>query len=143
MGEELTIDIPDMPQEVSAVFERIPARFRDGVLLLRRWISTEAAARQDVGEVVETLKWGEMSYLTQSPRSGTTIRIAAWDRPDKGAGFGLFVPCQTTLIGQFKELHGETFRFDKNRGIVFARDEELRQAPLRHFIALAHTYHLG
>ena len=84
-----------------------------------------------------------MSYLTQSPRSGTTIRIAAWDRPDKGLGFGLFVPCQTTLIAQFKELHGNAFRFDKNRGIVFAREEELREAPLRHFIALAHTYHLG
>ncbi|MCB9994522.1 MAG: DUF1801 domain-containing protein [Hyphomicrobiaceae bacterium] len=135
--------LPDMPGDVAAVFERAPEAFKGALGRMRGWIFEEAAAREEVGSVAETLRWGEMAYLTHSPRSGTTIRLAAWERPDRGSGFGLFVPCQTTLIEQFRHQHGEAFRFDKNRGILFSCEEELREAPLRHFIALAHTYHLG
>jgi hypothetical protein len=103
---------------------------------LRKLILDTAAATDGVGEIEETLKWGQPSYLTKS-KSGTTIRI---DRHG-ASGYALFVNCQTNLIDTFREHYPRQFKFDGKRAIVFDLKDKLPQAALSHCIALALTYH--
>ena len=126
------------PPEVRAVFDALPPGQRDALLVLRQLI-LDAAGSADVGELVETLKWGDPAYLPKRPRVGTTVRINAL----KGTtdGYALYVHCQTTLMDQYRLLYPETFAFDGQRALLFSTREPLPEAALRHCIALALTYH--
>jgi hypothetical protein len=107
---------------------------------LRQLIFATAAETDGVGKIEETLKWGQPSYLTESSGSGTTIRIDALkNEPGK---YAMFVHCQTDLVAQFRELYPRTFRYEGNRSLVFDVERKVPQPALRHFIALALTYHL-
>ena len=59
----------------------------------------------------------------------------------KAGQYALYVHCQTTLVGDFKALYPNDFRYEGARALHF----DARQAPpadaLRHCIALALTYH--
>jgi hypothetical protein len=103
---------------------------------LRKLILDTAAATDSVGEIEETLKWGQPSYLTKS-KSGTTIRIDRYG----ASGYALFVNCQTNLIDTFREHYPRQFKFEGKRAIVFDLNDDPPQAALRHCIALALTYH--
>jgi hypothetical protein len=129
---------PDPPPEVRAVFDALPHDQREALLLLRRLI-LQAAAEADVGELLETLKWGDPAYLPKRPRVGTTVRINAL----KGSTdrYAMYVHCQTTLMDQYRLLYPETFAFDGQRALLFSVSEPVPEAALRHCIALALTYH--
>src|SRR5689334_23451517 len=125
-----------MPKSaVAAVFESYPRALRTKLAALRKLILTTAAKTEGVGELEETLKWGQPSYLTKA-KSGTTIRI---DR--HGEGYALFVNCQTTLIDTYRERYARHLKFEGNRAIVFSLSEDPPPEILRHCIALALTYH--
>src|SRR5438445_2223082 len=85
---------------VEAVFRAYPDGVRKRLLALRRLIFDTAVATIGVGRIEETLKWGQPSYLTVNPRSGSTIRI---DQVPPG-GYALYVHCQTNLVATFREL---------------------------------------
>ena len=124
---------------VAAVFEAYPERLRGPLLALRRLIFETAAETEGVGQLVETLKWGQPAYLTERPRTGSTIRIDALkDRPD---GYALFVHCQSRLVPSYRERYGDVLSFDGTRAILLSADESPPEAILRHCIALALTYH--
>jgi len=125
---------------VAAVFAAFPERLRARLLELRALILDTAKATPCVGEIVETLKWGEPAYLPKTPRVGTTVRVNAL----KGSAdrYVVYFPCQTTLVETFRERYPETFRFQGNRAIVFAIGDRLPTKALRHCVALALTYHL-
>ena len=129
-----------MPAPVSAVYETFPDAAQRLLLNLRDLIFEEAAANPNIGLIYETLKWNEPAYLTESPRSGTTIRLC-WKAkmPDQSA---LYVPCQTNLVDQWKDLYGSTFRFSGQRAILFDHNEPPPKDAIRHCIAMALTYHL-
>jgi hypothetical protein len=61
--------------EVAAVFNSYPQNIRTKLMFLRQLILETAASTEGVGELEETLKWGEPSYLTSKTKSGSTIRI--------------------------------------------------------------------
>jgi hypothetical protein len=125
---------------VSAVFDRYSANTRRNLMLLRRLIYEVAYTLPEVGGLVETLKWGQPSYLTNS-RSGNTIRI---DQVKAGAGeYAMYFNCQTTLVETFRKLCGATFTYEGNRAIIFSEREAIPIEPIKHCIALALTYHLG
>jgi hypothetical protein len=97
-----------------------------------------AAATPGVGKLEETLKWGQPSYLTTSSKSGTTIRL---DRLSGAADqYALFVPCQTDLVQQFKEIYPNSLRFQGTRAVVMNTEDAAPVEALRHCIALALTY---
>ncbi len=124
---------------VKAVFESYPPDVRESLLNLRSLILETAAERNEVGELQETLKWGQPSYLTVKPKSGSTIRI---DQVKGQAGrYALYCHCQTTLIEDFRALYPDEFRFEGNRAVLFDAADKLDEAALRHCIALALTYH--
>ncbi len=66
---------PIMNPDVAAVFNAYPPKFRRGLLALRDLILETAEATEGVGEIQETLKWGEPAYLPVKRGIGTTIRI--------------------------------------------------------------------
>jgi len=124
---------------VSAAFASYPPRLRKALMRLRDIIFSVAAKSEGVGALEETLKWGEPSYLTTSSRSGTTVRIGGVkDDPSKVA---VFVHCQTNLVAPFRERYPQ-LDFDGNRGIRFDAAAPLPENELRHFLALALTYHV-
>ncbi|MDE2793160.1 MAG: DUF1801 domain-containing protein [Paracoccaceae bacterium] len=127
---------PDTGTGVSAVFETYPPEIRKRTIRLRQLVLDTAAALAEVGEVEETLKWGEPSYVT---KTGSTIRLG-WkaSRPDEHR---LFFHCGTKLVGTFKELYPDTLKFEGNRAIVLHKSADLPIAPLKHCISLALTYH--
>ena len=122
--------------EVAAVFASHPAQQRERLLALRELILSTAAATPGVGRIEETLKWGQISYLTPETGSGTTVRIDA-----EGDGAAIFVNCQTDLVQRFRALYPDTFGYAGERAVLLAADKPVDEAALGHCVALALTYH--
>ena len=55
-----------MNQDVAERFASYPANVRLKMQRLRRLIFAVAAQDERVGELTETLKWGELAYLTSA-----------------------------------------------------------------------------
>jgi len=125
---------------VRDAFDAFPPAIRNRLLEIRAIILDVAGQTDQVGEIEETLKWGEPSYLTSASGSGTTIRISSVkNAPDK---FGIYFNCQTTLIDDFRQLYPQDFEFGGKRALFFKVGQKLPFEPLKHCIALALTYHL-
>jgi len=126
--------------KVAAAFSNYPKRLRDKLLALRRLIIDTAKATDGVGALEETLKWGQVSYLTSESKSGSTIRIdQVKSEPDR---YAIYFHCQTNLVETFRELYPE-LGFVGNRCILLDAAGELPKAELRHCVGLALTYHLN
>jgi len=125
---------------VEQAFGAYPIAIKNRLLEVREIILDVAGQIDQVGEIEETLKWGEPSYLTSQSGSGTTIRISSVkNSPDK---FGIYFNCQTTLIDDFRQLYSQKFEFNGKRALYFKVRQKLPLEPLKHCIALALTYHL-
>jgi hypothetical protein len=127
--------------EVAAVFGSYPKRFQSKLLFLRRLILNTAASIEEVGEIEETLKWGEPSYLTPTTKSGSTIRIA-WKKSQKEQ-YSMFFKCTANLIPAFREKYPKVFKFGGDRSIDFRIEDEVPVNELESCIAMALTYHLN
>jgi hypothetical protein len=123
---------------VASVFKAYPPGIRAKLMALRELVFDAARQTAGVGRLSETLKWGQPSYLTEETGSGTTVRI---DRLKTGDGYAAYFHCQSGLIGQFRELYPDTFRYEGKRAIVFAPGDRVPAKELRHCIALALTHH--
>lgn len=124
--------------EVLAIFDAYPAVIRDWLLAIRALIVDTAMVRDDIGTLEETLKWGQASYLTKRPKTGTTIRI---DRDKSGAGdVALFVNCQSSLISDWRAMFPDLV-FGGDRSVHFSVDTPLPEAAIRQMITMALTYH--
>ena len=126
--------------EVVAVFESYPPKIREKLLFLRQLILDTAAETKGVGELEETLKWGEPSYLTSQTKSGSTVRIA-WKERDANQ-YAMYFKCTTNLVATFREKYPTEFHYGGNRSIFFQEDEEVPVQKLKDCISLALTYHL-
>ncbi len=127
--------------EVSRVFMSYPENIRNKLMDLRQLIIDLASETQGVGMLEETLKWGQPSYLTTKPKSGTTIRID-WVKTEKDQ-YAMYFHCQTSLISTFREIYPDLFNYEGNRSIVFNERDEIPINELSHCIKLALTYHLN
>lgn len=128
-----------IPPDVEAVFNTYPKEVRSKLLFLRQLILETAAAFEMVGNIEESLKWGEPSYLTPKTKSGSTIRIA-W-KLKQAKQYSMFFKCTANLVPAFKEKFPKTFKFGGNRSIDFNLDDEVPVVELKQCIALALTYH--
>jgi hypothetical protein len=125
---------------VDAVFSAYPKPLQAKLLALRRLIFDTAKTTKGVGELEETLKWGQPSYLTASTKSGSTIRI---DRVKSSANqYAVYFHCQTDLVATFRELYPKELSYSGNRAVILDAEDEIPEAALRHCVALALTYHL-
>lgn len=129
----------EIKPEVAATFDSYPDKYKRKLLALRQLILETAAGIKIVGEIEETLKWGEPSYLTQKSKSGSTIRIA-W-KEGKRDQYSMFFKCTADLVPAMKERFSDKFTFGGNRSIDFQLNEKIPKKELKQCIALALTYH--
>jgi hypothetical protein len=123
---------------VEAVFNACPAAVKRRMLALRAMVFEVAATTPGVGELQETLKWGEPAYLTAQSKSGSTIRMA----PGKASTqYALHFNCNSRLVDTFRTLFPAEFIYEGNRSIVFDTAKEVPALALKFCIAMALTYH--
>ena len=106
---------------------------------LRELIFAVAKATPNVGEIEETLKWGEPAYVTAISKTGSTIRIA-WKK-SMPKQYAMYFICTTNLVATFRTLFPQDFQYEGNRAIVFDQDHTVPLDALRFCIAAALTYH--
>jgi Domain of unknown function (DU1801) len=126
--------------KLAAAFSSYPKPLQTKLLALRRLILDTARTTEGVGPLQETLKWGQVSYLTSESKSGSTIRI---DQVKSAANrYALYFHCQTNLVETFRELYPE-LTYGGNRCLLLDGAKEPPEDALRHCVALALTYHLS
>jgi hypothetical protein len=123
---------------VAALFKTYPPAVRGKLMALRELVFDTARKTAAVGPLTEALKWGQPSYLTEETGTGSTVRI---DRLKAGDGYAIYFHCQSGLVGQFRALYPDTFRYQGERAILFGPDDRVPTSELRHCIALALTHH--
>lgn len=124
--------------KIKSIFDSFDPNIRKKLLQIRDLIFTTAAEIDVVGEVTETLKWGEPSYVPLKQRVGSPIRLNQIKDKNK---FALYFNCQSELIPTFKQLYPTTFNFEGNRSIVFDKKDKIPIKELEHCISIALTYH--
>lgn len=132
---------PSAPRDraVANVLDSYPKPIGAKLQALRKLILDTARTTDGVGALDETLKWGQVSYLTSETGSGSTIRI---DRVKSETNqVAVYFHCQTNLVETFRELYPE-LSYSGNRAILLDAGEPLPKAELGHCVALALTYHL-
>nr|WP_282449206.1 DUF1801 domain-containing protein [Roseibium sp. CAU 1639] len=108
------------------------------MLKIRSLILEIASENDAVGTLQETLKWGQPSYLTVKPKTGTTIRI---DRDTSATGdVALYVNCQSSLVSDWRGMFPD-ITFGGDRSVHFRLDKPLPEPELRQMITMALTYH--
>ncbi|EIO3984787.1 DUF1801 domain-containing protein [Vibrio vulnificus] len=124
-----------MDKVVKDRFDEYPdnARVRLGEL---RNLVFKVASELELGEVDETLKWGEPSY---SVKTGSPLRMD-WKLKSPN-NYYLFFNCQTKLVDTFRELYGDELVFQGNRAIVLSLSKPLPETVIKSCLELALTYH--
>ncbi|MBT8378981.1 MAG: DUF1801 domain-containing protein [Ignavibacteria bacterium] len=123
-----------MNAEIKAKFDSYPKHIKPLILQLRE-IVFSIAKDFDLGEVDETLKWGEPSYRV---KNGSPVRMD-W-KPKSPNQYFLLFHCQTKLVDTFRELYSDSLEFEGNRAIVLNVDKALPRPIIRHCIELAMRY---
>jgi Domain of unknown function (DU1801) len=124
---------------VDRVLKSYPPGIRRKLLSIRALILETAASMPGVGDIEETLKWGEPAYVTAVSKSGSTIRIG-WKK-SAARQLAIYFNCQTTLVETFRTLFPKELKFEGNRAIIFEETEPLPVETLAFCIGAALTYH--
>jgi hypothetical protein len=133
MRAEIIMQTTIQNAEVAPVFEAYPELIQSKLMFLRKLILEAASESAGVGEIEETLKWGQPSYLTPT---GSTIRI-----DQAGEQVAMYFICRTNLVETFRQMYPDAFQFEGNRSIIF--DDEIPVDALKDCISMALTYHSG
>ncbi|MGJ8483270.1 DUF1801 domain-containing protein [Pseudoalteromonas sp. SYSU M81236] len=123
-----------MNKEVKKTFDKYPENARTKLFEIRELVF-EIASELALGEVDETIKWGEPSY---SVKTGSPIRID-WKSKSPN-NYYLFFNCQTKLVDTFRELYGEELHFQGNRAIALCLSTSLPKEIIKSCLMLALTY---
>ncbi|MDN3617284.1 DUF1801 domain-containing protein [Vibrio gallaecicus] len=123
-----------MNKVVKERFDEYPENVRIRLEELRN-LMFQIVSELELGEVEESLKWGEPSYVV---KTGSPIRID-W-KLKSPSNYYIFFNCQTKLIDTFRELHDGTLEFQGNRAIVLTLSNPLPEAEVKHCLELALTY---
>lgn len=130
---------PFTDASVAAKFDSYPPVARRRLLALRELVFRTARSHPEVGELEETLKWGEPAYVTKNG-AGSTVRMDWKSKtPDR---YAMYFHCQTNLVASFREMFPDDLKFEGNRALLFELGERIPLDALSVCIAAALTYHL-
>ncbi|MBE3671521.1 MULTISPECIES: DUF1801 domain-containing protein [Vibrio] len=124
-----------MDKVVKDRFDEYPENARVRLEELRNLVF-QVASELELGEVDETLKWGEPSY---SVKTGSPLRMD-WKLKSPN-NYYLFFNCQTKLVDTFRELYGDELVCQGNRAIVLSLSKPLPETVIKSCLELALTYH--
>jgi hypothetical protein len=116
-------------------FQTYPEHVKPKLTYLRELI-LETAEENDIKTIEETLKWGEPSYLV---KKGSTIRLD-WKAKAPNQ-YAVYFKCTSLLVATFREVYGDTFKYENNRAILFDLADEIPIVELKECIRLALQYH--
>ena len=127
---------PFQNSAVAEVFEKYPPKIRKKMLALRELVFEVAANAEGVGEIEETLKWGEPAYLS---KIGSTVRMDS--KPAAPSHYSMYFHCQTTLVETFRTMFPSDFTYVGNREIVFHENDAVPFDALALCVEMSLTYH--
>lgn len=127
-----------MSDPFASVITNWPQNAKHGFDHLRRIILQTADQIENI-TIVETLKWGEPSWLPDRPRIGSTLR-AAW-KPERPDHLSLFVNCSTTIAATMQEIYPNAFFYERNRALHFSLNMAAPEAAIAHCAAITFIYH--
>lgn len=135
------LKIPFKDSDVKDTFNEYPDAFRGKLLGLRKLIFAVGTQIPQVGEIKESLKWGEPSYEPSQSNIGIAVRIH-WlkTKPDQ---FGMYFNCNTNLLARIRAKYPNQFNIEGKRALIFKWDDELPLKILQDCIVMAFTYHLN
>lgn len=123
-----------MKNAVEKRFSEYPENARSRLKELRGLIFS-IAEELELGDIEESLKWGEPSY---DVKTGSPLRID-WKQKSPTHYF-LYFNCQTKLVDTYRELYSGELDFQGNRAIVLSLSDPLPEEAIKHCIRLALTY---
>lgn len=96
----------------------------------------QVALENSLGDVEETLKWGEPAYLV---KGGSTLRVD-WKAKSPDSLY-LFFNCNTILVETFREVFFDVFEFEGKRAIKLDLNKALPDEELLECIVATLRYH--
>lgn len=115
--------------------QQFPAEIGKALGQLRSLILFTHKKTENVGELSEVLRWGQLSYLTPT---GSMIRLGM----SKSGKPAMFFHCGTSLIETYRAQYSHEFEFEGNRALVLTSSVSSTKAALAHCIEQALTYKL-
>ena len=131
---------PPLPESTSAILAGYPEPAQRCLLALRALVFDTAGGLPEVGALKETVRWGEISFVTPSG-SGSLLRLGWRERDPQHVA--LYVHCQTSLLARFRERFGGTLDYEGGRAVLLPLDRPLPGEILAWCIAQVLTYHLA
>jgi hypothetical protein len=129
---------PFQTLKVKAAYDAFGQKQQGIALMLRDLVFDVARDTPEAGEIAETLKWGQPSFITPKTESGSTLRIGV----TKAGDTGLYAHCGTSIISDYAATFPGDDRIDGNRGVLFSTADDIAKDRLRHLIRHGLTYHL-
>ncbi len=114
----------------------IPARARFHTL---RALILKSAQEANVGDIDESLKWGQPAWRPKRPRQGSTLRLSWRDKSPQSLAF--YVDCKTTLSATMREVYPLEFEYETNRALRLEIGGPLPLQAIDHLVRLTFTYH--
>ncbi|CAN0591748.1 unnamed protein product [Laminaria digitata] len=108
------------------------------LLHLRDLIYEVARETPTIGEISESLKWGQPSYTPVKPRVGSSVRLGVLE----DGKVALYFICHTHLVTRFREIYGDTLTYEGDRALLLDVGAAWPEDALKHCIAMALTYKL-
>ncbi len=129
------VEINSSPQ-VKEIFDKYPDSVKEQMKFLRELVIETANETEGVDKLVETLKWGEPSYMT---KIGSTLRMDWKEKtPDQ---YAMYFQCNSRLVNTFRVVFDDTFQYEGKRAIVFKLNQEIPVEALKECIRATLTYH--
>lgn len=129
---------PFASPSVADAFDAFPETAIEAALALRDLIFEVAGQTPEAGQIAETLRWGQPSYITPETKSGSTLRIGA----TKAGEAAILAHCGTQIIRTYAATFPDMDKIDGNRAVIFESVDDI--APDRIGLLIRHglTYHL-
>jgi hypothetical protein len=120
---------------VKTRFDSFPESVRNKLMEIRAVVLAQVG-EEHIDDIVETLKWGEPSYVA---KHGSTIRLG-WS-PKFPDHVSVFFNCNTVLIETFREIYQDTFQLVGKREIRLLLTDEVPMAALQSCLLMSLRYH--
>lgn len=130
---------PPLPSQLQRAIAPWPAPAQSCFAEIRDLV-LDATAKCSAAPLLETLKWGEPSWLPTRPHVGSTLRVA-W-KSQRPKHIGLFVNCRTTLAEDIRTVWPDSFEYEKARALWLPLDAPLPRDAVAHAALMTLTYHL-
>lgn len=128
-------------KDVKSAFDSFPKDARTRLMEIRDLIFKCAASDDAIGELTETLKWGEPAYLTEQTGSGSTIRLGF--KESQPESVGVYFNCQTTIINDIQQRYADKFTCKDNRVLLLPVKQPVPAEELSECMNIALKYHVN